>query len=92
MIGLDSAASLSRESSSSLKLMLVSGSGSGAVSFCFPFETFFKPLFFFEIKFPAFVAMLCEAVVRAVTAVARVPPEDLVAIDSDPASEPESVV
>ena len=88
---LDRAASLSSESSSSLKLMLVSGSGSSAFSFshCFPFEV---PLFFFEIKFPAFVAMLCEAVVRAVTVVAcRVPPEDLV-IDSKPASEPESVV
>ena len=36
--------------------------------------------------------MLCEAVVQAVMAVAcRVPPEDLV-IDSEPASEPESVV
>ena len=84
LIGLDSAAASSRESSSS--------SGSGTVSFLsrFPFAWPFA-LFFFEIKFPAVVtAMLCEAVVRAFTVDWWVLLEDL-AIDSEPAAEPESV-
>lgn len=68
-------------------------STSGGISFRFPFKPF--PLFCF-LEFPAIVAMLCEAVVRAVT-VGRVPPaEDLAlpvvpVMDSEPASEPESV-
>ena len=96
LIGLDNAASLSCESSSSLKLMLLSCSGA-VLSFCFPFRPFF-PLFFFEFDFPAFAVMLCEAVVRAVTVLARwVPDSELeawdfnLAIDSEPAIEPESV-
>ena len=81
LIGLDSAASLSRESSSSLKF---SGS-SGAVSFRFSFRPF---SLFFGFKFPTFVAMLWEAVIWAFTV--RVWP--LAVMDSEPATEPESVV
>jgi hypothetical protein len=95
-MGLDSAASFSRESSSSVK------PGSPAAVVFFPFRPF--PLFFVETKFPALVlVILCEDVVRAVTVEARVP-EDLAAIiggmmigrfvpvmDSEPANDPESV-
>ena len=88
LIGLNSAASLSCESSSwSLVMLLVSTSG--GTSFRFPFELF--PLFCF-LEFPAIAAMLCEAVVRVgwvpllAKDLARVP-----VMDSEPASEPESV-
>ena len=87
MIGLDNAASLSCELYLLLKLYFASLAGSGSF-FCFPFGPF--PLFFFEIKFPAFEAMLCKAVVQAVMVVAWVVPlEDLPpVIDSEPPSNP----
>lgn len=89
-MGLDSAASLSRESSSNSSASLA---GLGAVFFCFPFGP--VSLFFFKFKLPALVlVMSCEfAVVRAFTVARRVPPPaDLAVTDSEPANEPESVV
>ena len=101
LIGLDNAASLSCESSSnsSLKFKLIPVSKSpwrlGALSesFCFPFTDRPLPLFFFEIKFPALVAMLCEAVVRVVTVPVAASAWDFeFGRDSETANEPESVV